>query len=44
MSIPAHKEFHGDGIRVKEQFPVTSMTWKHHGNILGKGLMGIMGM
>lgn len=37
MSIPAHKEFFGDGIRVKEQFPITAMTWKRHGHILVSG-------
>jgi WD40 repeat protein len=37
MSIPAHKEFFGDGVRVKEQFPITAMAWKHHGNILVSG-------
>ncbi len=37
MSVPAHKEFHGDGNRIKEQFPITAMAWKHHGNILVSG-------
>jgi polyadenylation factor subunit 2 len=37
ISIPAHKEFFGDGDRVKEQFPITSMAWKNHGNILVTG-------
>lgn len=33
VSVPAHKEF-GDGDRIKEQIPITSMAWKHHGNLL----------
>ncbi len=37
ISIPAHKEFSGDGDRVKEQFAITSMAWKNHGNILATG-------
>lgn len=34
ISIPAHKEFFGDGDRVKEQIPITAMAWKNYGNIL----------
>lgn len=37
ISIPAHKEFYGDGDRVKEQIPITAMAWKHHGNLLVTG-------
>lgn len=38
QSIPAHKEFYGDGSdRVREQIPITAMAWKHHGDILATG-------
>lgn len=34
VSIPAHKEFYGDGDRIKEHIPITAMAWQHYGNIL----------
>ena len=37
ISIPAHKEFYSDGDRIKEQIPITSMAWKHYGNLLVTG-------
>jgi WD40 repeat protein len=37
ISIPAHKEFYGDGDRIKENIPITAMAWKNHGNILITG-------
>jgi WD40 repeat protein len=37
ISLPAHKEFYGDGDRIKENIPITAMTWKNYGNILVTG-------
>lgn len=42
ISLPAHKEFYasdgmGGGDRIKEQIPITCMSWKHHGNLLVTG-------
>lgn len=37
VSVPAHKEFYGDGDRIKEQIPITAIAWKHYGNILCTG-------
>eukprot|EP01039_Chlorochromonas_danica_P001980 gene1980-2160_t len=37
VSVPAHKEFYGDGDRIKEQIPITAMAWKRYGNLLVTG-------
>jgi WD40 repeat protein len=37
VSVPAHKEFYGDGDRIKEQIPITSMASKSYGNLLATG-------
>lgn len=33
ISVPAHKEFYGDGDRIKDNVPITAMSWKNHGNL-----------
>lgn len=37
ISIPAHKEYFGDGDRIKEQLPITAMAWQRYGNLLVTG-------
>lgn len=37
ISIPAHKELHPDGERIKEHIPITAMALKRYGNVLVTG-------
>lgn len=37
ISVPAHKEYYGDGDRIKEQIPITAMAWQRYGNLLVTG-------
>jgi polyadenylation factor subunit 2 len=37
ISVPAHKELHSDGERIKEHIPITSMAWKRYGNLMATG-------